>query len=500
MHVSLVLILLNYGLMVWGDASTTIDPCPALPKGEKPEPIVVTEPYQAVSTCVPTASCTSGSCHGQYTYSTWQYVNTTVNVRDIKGKPTTTGVTRIDQRITFSGTKYIANVVKTMSPGQPPKRVKVVITKHFITEFKKLGRLAVPGFDSGLCKTCGEKQEVKVMECRSRRHRRPTCRTYDQVWVTAKSSASTQAPSSSMPAPPTSSSSSLSLHGAFAWGNRPDQHGGDHRPDWGHNRPDWGHGRPDSGHEGPGQWHDHPEPPDSPQPWISLSRTTATSATTTETPPAPSPLPATRPTQGGGWHDWPKPWTSTTSITSTTTTTTTMAPPPPPMTSMAGSGGWHDWPTPSNTSTTTTTTLAPPSAIFFWIQLEKEGARFQKRAPTYLTIDNGVAYTTENKNEASLFLLEAGLLMHIGFFLGVGTRTGVAPLQEFSGVQSDDYIVNDWSRNGDAVSFQPGKSILGFCVTDSLSVIVEIDSRPSYRCIGFRLIAENVDGKCWSVR
>jgi hypothetical protein len=124
------------------------------------------------------------------------------------------------------------------------------------------------------------------------------------------------------------------------------------------------------------------------------------------------------------------------------------------------------------------------------MRLEKSGARFVKRAGSYIKFDGFDAYLTNNKNEASIVDLRGDVIMHVGLYVGTAIREGAVVLERFWTAQ--DNVVHGWQRNGDELNFAPAR--LGFCVTESLTVIAELTSPPPFVCTQYRLIAENVDG------
>jgi hypothetical protein len=144
-------------------------------------------------------------------------------------------------------------------------------------------------------------------------------------------------------------------------------------------------------------------------------------------------------------------------------------------------------------TTTTPTFITTPTSEankFFWIRLERSGARFVKRAGSYIKFDGFDAYATDNKDEASIVDLRGDVIMHVGLYVGTAIREGAVVLERFWTAEGN--TVHGWQRNGDELSFSPAR--LGFCVTDSLTVIAELTSAPPFVCTPYRLIAENVDG------
>lgn len=178
----------------------TITPCLHAVEGSSPRPIIVTEQYQPVSTCVPLSEmCIRNKCWTHYTYSTYDFVLTVIPCPS--GSPSTVStITETEQSVRVSRLlTTIANPVVTSFITESAKRHITIVTtsiihttvvKEWSAPYKNLGPFAIAGYmGSGICTNClgpgGQNvQSLDVLECLEiSTERNAICRQYPEVWM-----------------------------------------------------------------------------------------------------------------------------------------------------------------------------------------------------------------------------------------------------------------------------------------------------------------------------
>ncbi|KAL3428410.1 hypothetical protein PVAG01_01919 [Phlyctema vagabunda] len=194
---------LNLINSVAGDAIATFLPCEGCPSNVKPQPITVTEQYQAVSTCIPTTVCkpttasictlksassqssqscsthTGTTCSAEYPFTTYAFVSTVI---PCAGKESKTTVTKTEQPVTVgyvstTSTSYTtytsypsASVNGTyLNSTSPITHVDIVsidvIVIDYVSPYNQIGEIGIWGYGgSGLCKECGPFKDGSVQQ------------------------------------------------------------------------------------------------------------------------------------------------------------------------------------------------------------------------------------------------------------------------------------------------------------------------------------------------
>ncbi|KIW09936.1 hypothetical protein PV08_11712 [Exophiala spinifera] len=181
-------------------ALTTVTPCPSPAQWKTPAPITVTAQYQPVSTCSALDEvCVKNKCFTKYSYSTWNYVSTTIPCPFAAPSSTISTITATDQSVLVSRTSTtITNTQITSTVTKKWKRpfthivtvsAYTTVVKEWSAPYNQLGSLAIPGYGgSGICTDCkgdnGQKrQSLDVIECFESRNKPTICREYKEVWI-----------------------------------------------------------------------------------------------------------------------------------------------------------------------------------------------------------------------------------------------------------------------------------------------------------------------------